>query len=170
MTTQSGRPLARLIVNGEARSATGDDRSTLAEILRDQLRLTGTHLGCEHGPCGACTVLLDGEPVRSCLVLAVQADGCAVETVEGLGSPGALAVVQQAMIDTLAFQCAFCAPGFLMSATHLLRENPRPTRAQVRVELSGNLCRCTGYEPIIDGVLLAATRLAAPGSGGASGA
>ncbi len=149
------------IVNGDERTVEVEDRTTLADALRESLRLTGTHLGCEHGPCGACTVLLDGEPARACLVLAAQAEGSQVRTVEGLAPAGTLGAVAQAMRDVVAFQCAFCAPGFLVTITHLLAENPRPDRQEVRIALSGNLCRCTGYEPIIDGVLLAADRLAA---------
>ncbi len=146
----------RLQVNGEEREGEVEGRTTLADFLRDQLGLTGTHLGCEHGVCGACTVLLDSLPTRSCLVLAASADGCRVETVEGLARDGRLSRLQQAMWDSHSFQCGFCTPGFLIQAAALLAENPTPTEAEVRHALSGNLCRCTGYESIVRGVLAAA--------------
>ena len=152
-----------LEVNGEARSGEVEGRTTLADFLRDQLHLTGTHLGCEHGVCGACTVLLDARPVRSCLVLAAAADGSRVRTVEGLAEHGQLSVLQQAMWDSHSFQCGFCTPGFLIQAQALLAENPLPTEAEVRQALSGNLCRCTGYESIVRGVLAAASRRGDPG-------
>ncbi len=145
----------RLEVNGEERGGDVEARTTLADFLRDQLGLTGTHLGCEHGVCGACTVLLDSLPTRSCLVLAASADGCRVETVEGLARDGQLSRLQRAMWDSHSFQCGFCTPGFLIQATALLAENPTPTEAEVRHALSGNLCRCTGYESIVRGVLAA---------------
>lgn len=147
-----------LTVNGERRSGRAEPRKTLADFLREDLGLTGTHLGCEHGVCGACTVMVDGEPARSCLVLAVQASGCEVGTVEGLGSPESLGPLQRALWDHHSFQCGFCTPGFLMQITALLAENPHPTEPEVREALSGNLCRCTGYESIVDGVLAAAER------------
>jgi aerobic-type carbon monoxide dehydrogenase small subunit (CoxS/CutS family) len=150
-----------LTVNGEERTAAADVRTTLADFLREKLALTGTHLGCEHGVCGACTVLLDGVAVRSCLLLAVQAQGRDVLTVEGLGDPDNLHPLQQALRETHAFQCGFCTPGFVMSSLALLRENPRPDEAEVREVLSGNICRCTGYQSIVEGVLLAAERNAA---------
>jgi carbon-monoxide dehydrogenase small subunit len=143
-------------VNGEARSAPAEARRTLADFLRDDLGLTGTHLGCEHGVCGACTVLLDGDPVRSCLMLAVQARGATITTVEGLAGDAEMGAVQTAMYENHGFQCGFCTPGFLVQATALLADNPSPTEAEVREALSGNLCRCTGYESIINGVLAAA--------------
>jgi carbon-monoxide dehydrogenase small subunit len=145
----------RLQVNGEEREGAVEGRTTLADFLRDQLGLTGTHLGCEHGVCGACTVLLDSLPTRSCLVLAASADGCRVETVEGLAGDGQLSRLQRAMWDSHSFQCGFCTPGFLIQAAALLAENPTPTEAEVRQALSGNLCRCTGYESIVRGVLAA---------------
>jgi carbon-monoxide dehydrogenase small subunit len=148
-------------VNGERRSAAADVRMTLADFLRDKLELTGTHLGCEHGVCGACTVLVDGVAVRSCLLLAVQARGKQVDTVEGLGTPDDLHPLQQALRETHAFQCGFCTPGFVMASLALLRENPQPDEAEVRETLSGNICRCTGYQSIVEGVLLAAERGAA---------
>ena len=147
-----------LTVNGEVRSATVEARRNLADLLRYDLGLTGTHLGCEHGVCGACTVLVDDEPVRSCLMLAVQAQDRRVTTVEGLGTIGSLHVLQQAMWDSHSFQCGFCTPGFLMAAVALLAENPAPTESEIRTGLSGNLCRCTGYQSIVAGVALCAAR------------
>jgi carbon-monoxide dehydrogenase small subunit len=147
-----------IIVNGEWRSATAEVRITLADFLRDKLGLTGTHLGCEHGVCGACTVMVDGVDVRSCLMLAVQAQGKKVLTVEGLGDPEHLHPLQQALRESHAFQCGFCTPGFVMASLALLRENPMPDEAEVREVLSGNICRCTGYQSIVEGVLLAAER------------
>jgi carbon-monoxide dehydrogenase small subunit len=145
-----------LTVNGQSRTAEVEPRKTLADVLREDLDLTGTHLGCEHGVCGACTVLFDGEPVRSCLVLGVQARDHEITTIEGLAdSSGALNHLQQALRDSHAFQCGFCTPGFVMQITALLHENPAPTEAEVRAALSGNLCRCTGYETIVNGVLAA---------------
>ena len=141
-----------LRVNGEARRVHVEARSTLADTLRHELGLTGTHLGCEHGVCGSCTVLLDGGPVRSCLVLAVQAEGREVVTVEGLGTPGDLHPVQQGCLEAHAFQCGFCTPGMLVSAVALLAENDDPDDAEIREALGGNLCRCTGYESIVAGV------------------
>jgi carbon-monoxide dehydrogenase small subunit len=152
-------------VNGEPRAATVEPRRTLADFLRHDLGLTGTHLGCEHGVCGACTVLVDGEPVRACLVLAVQARGTDVTTVEGLGSPESMHPLQQAMWDSHSFQCGFCTPGFLMAAIALLADNGSPTEEEVRTGLAGNLCRCTGYQSIVDGVLLGAARLRGVASG-----
>ncbi|HVF07204.1 MAG TPA: (2Fe-2S)-binding protein [Actinomycetota bacterium] len=145
-----------LTVNGAARGARVAARRTLADFLRDDLDLTGTHLGCEHGVCGACTVLLDGEPVRSCLVLAVQARGTSVTTIEGLAIDGTMNVLQESMRDAHAFQCGFCTPGFLMQITAMLAENPTPSETEIRETLSGNICRCTGYESIVNGVLRAA--------------
>ena len=142
-------------VNGAAREGVAEARKTLADFLREDLALTGTHLGCEHGVCGACTVLLDGEPVRSCLMLAVQARGASITTIEGLADGDDLNPLQSALRDSHAFQCGFCTPGFVMQITALLQENPSPTEAEVRETLSGNLCRCTGYETIINGVLSA---------------
>ena len=146
----------RVTVNGEAREAAVAPRKTLADFLREDLALTGTHLGCEHGVCGACTVILDGEPVRSCLVLAVQATGGTITTIEGLAVDGEMNPLQEAMRDVHGFQCGFCTPGFLMSITALLAENPTPTEPEIRETLSGNICRCTGYESILNGVLRAA--------------
>jgi len=144
-------------VNGRPRQATVEPRLTLADFLRERCQLTGTHLGCEHGVCGACTVLLDGAAVRACLVFAVQADGAEVTTVEGLASPGGeLSPVQQAFRDCHGLQCGFCTPGFLMSVTALLRDNPEPTEDEIRHGLAGNLCRCTGYQGILAAVRQAA--------------
>ena len=140
-------------VNGTATTVTVEARRTLSDVIRDDCDLTGTHLGCEHGVCGACTVLIDGQPSRSCLMLAAQAEGAEITTIEGLAGPdGTLHPVQQAMMDAHGFQCAFCSPGFLMSTVALLEENPEPTNEEIREELSGNLCRCTGYQSIVAGV------------------
>ena len=147
-----------LTVNGVERSAAVEERRTLADFLREELGLTGTHLGCEHGICGSCTVIVDGVSARSCLMLAVQADGAEVTTIEGLLEGGELGVLQQACRDSHAFQCGYCTPGFLMTATELLSENPNPTESEVREAISGNLCRCTGYESIVQAILLAAER------------
>jgi carbon-monoxide dehydrogenase small subunit len=145
-------------VNGHRERIDVEPRRTLADALRDDLGLTGTHLGCEQGVCGACTVLLDGEPVRSCLMLAVQADGSSLTTVEGLAGDG-LHPLQQAFADCHGLQCGFCTPGFLISALHLLTENPDPSREEIRAGLSGNICRCTGYVGIVDAVRQAATAI-----------
>ena len=142
-------------VNGSREQIDVEPRRTLADALRDDLGLTGTHLGCEQGVCGACTVLLDGEPVRSCLMLAVQADGSSLTTVEGLAGDE-LHPLQQAFADCHGLQCGFCTPGFLISALHLLTENPDPSREEIRAGLSGNICRCTGYVGIVDAVRQAA--------------
>jgi carbon-monoxide dehydrogenase small subunit len=144
-------------VNGEARQLDVDPRKTLADVLREDCALTGTHLGCEHGVCGACTVLLDGDAVRSCLLFGVQADGSQVVTVEGLGGPdGALSPVQDAFRAEHGLQCGFCTPGFVVSVTALLRDNARPGEQEIRDALAGNLCRCTGYQGIVRAVQRAA--------------
>ena len=140
-------------------SAEVETRLTLADFLRHELQLTGTHVGCEHGVCGACTVLVNGQSVRSCLMLAVQVDGCEVHTVESLATNGKLNVLQQAFQDHHGLQCGFCTPGMLMTLTEFLRDNPDPTEAQVREALSGNLCRCTGYQGIVDAALAAARQM-----------
>ena len=146
-----------MTVNEQVRSAEVEARLTLADFLRERCRLTGTHLGCEHGVCGACTVLLDGEPVRSCLVFAVQANGADVTTVEGLSGPdGELSPVQSAFRECHGLQCGFCTPGFVVTVTAMLRDNPSPTDDEIREGLSGNLCRCTGYQGIVNAVRLAA--------------
>jgi carbon-monoxide dehydrogenase small subunit len=151
-----------LTVNGTSRQGSVEPRRTLADFLREDLGLTGTHLGCEHGVCGACTVLVDGEPARSCLMLAVQARGADILTIEGLATDGVMNPLQQAMWESHGFQCGFCTPGFLMQITALLAENPDPGEAEIREALSGNLCRCTGYESIVNGVLRAAGQDGSP--------
>jgi aerobic carbon-monoxide dehydrogenase small subunit len=144
-------------VNGAARQVTADARKTLADVLREELGLTGTHLGCEHGVCGACTVLVDGDAVRSCLIFAVQVDGADVVTIEGLApAAGELSDVQQAMHACHGLQCGFCTPGFVVSITALLDRDPDPDDEAIRDGLSGNLCRCTGYQGIIKAVRMAA--------------
>ncbi len=148
-------------VNGRDVTLEVEPRTSLADAIRSQLDLTGTHLGCEHGVCGACTILLDDEPARACLMLAVQADGRRVTTIEGLAVGDERHPVQRAMYEAMSFQCAFCSPGFMMSAVALLTENPTPTREEIREELSGNLCRCTGDHSIVDGVERAAALLQA---------
>jgi aerobic-type carbon monoxide dehydrogenase small subunit (CoxS/CutS family) len=151
-----------LRVNGRREVGRVEPRVTLAEFLREELGLTGTHVGCEQGVCGACTVVVDGAAVRSCLMFAVQAEGCDVETVEGLGQDG-LHPLQQAFWDAQAVQCGFCTPGFLMTALVALRERTDWDRTALRERLGGNLCRCTGYEPIVDAVLAAAEAARNPG-------
>jgi carbon-monoxide dehydrogenase small subunit len=144
-------------VNGTRRRAEVEPRLTLADFLRERCGLTGTHLGCEHGVCGACTVLLDGAPVRACLVFAVQADGCEVTTVEAMASPdGELSAVQEAFRECHGLQCGFCTPGFVVSVTAFLADNPDPSDEEIRQALSGNLCRCTGYQGIVAAVRQAA--------------
>ena len=152
--------MVRLTVNGEEREASCEPRRLLGDFLRENLGLTGTHHGCEHGVCGACTVLLDGEPVRACLMFAVQASGREVLTVEGVAPAEGLHPLQEAFWESHSFQCGFCTPGFVISALAFLRDVPDPTETDVREALSGNLCRCTGYQSIVDGVLLAASRQA----------
>ncbi|MFL6194691.1 MAG: (2Fe-2S)-binding protein [Thermoanaerobaculia bacterium] len=146
-------------VNGRAYERAVEPRLLLSDFLRHELGLTGTHVGCEHGVCGACTVLFDGEPVRSCILLAVQADGHAVATVEGLSpAPGELHPLQEAFWECHGLQCGFCTPGFLMTLVPFLEENPDPSELEIRQAISGNLCRCTGYQHIVDAVLLAAAK------------
>jgi len=142
----------RVTVNGAEREGTVEVRKTLVDFLRDDLDLTGTHVGCEHGVCGACTVLLDGQPVRSCLMLAVQADGAGLTTVEGLAEGERLHPLQQAFWDHHGLQCGFCTPGILLTAKALLDENPRPSEEEIREAISGNLCRCTGYHFIVEAI------------------
>jgi aerobic carbon-monoxide dehydrogenase small subunit len=146
----------RLTVNGSPREMSVEPRKSLADALREDLGLTGTHLGCEQGVCGACTVLLDGEPVRSCLTFAVQASGSEIETVEGMAVNGKLDPIQQAYRSEHGLQCGFCTPGFLVSTKALLDENPEPTIQEIRDYLSGNVCRCTGYQGIVAAVQKAA--------------
>jgi aerobic carbon-monoxide dehydrogenase small subunit len=151
--------MVRMTVNGTAREAAVEPRLTLADFLRERCQLTGTHLGCEHGVCGACTVLLDGAPVRACLMFAVQADGRDVTTIEGIGSSdGGLSPVQEAFRECHGLQCGFCTPGFVVSVTAFLGENPDPTDDEIVDALSGNLCRCTGYQGIVAAVRRAAAR------------
>ncbi len=160
-----------MTVNGRHVEAVVEPRMTLADFLREKCGLTGTHLGCEHGACGACTVLLNGEAVRGCLVFAVQAYQSEVETVEGVaGEDGELSPVQAAMRECHGLQCGFCTPGFVMSITALLRDNPRPSDTEIREGLSGNFCRCTGYQGIVNAVHRAADVIAedAPASSSAS--
>ncbi len=152
-----------LQINGAPATHSVEARISLADFLRHQCHLTGTHLGCEHGVCGACTVLVDGRSARACLMLAVQADGREVRTVEGLADGAALNTLQQSFADHHALQCGFCTSGILMTLTEFLRENPAPDEAQVRVALSGNICRCTGYQNIVAATLDAAARLRAGG-------
>jgi carbon-monoxide dehydrogenase small subunit len=155
-----------LQVNGRRIEAEVEPRLTLADFLRTHLALTGTHLGCEHGVCGACTVLFDGETVRACLLLAVQCDGHAVTTVEGLSPPSGLSPLQQCLRRHHALQCGFCTPGIVVTAHALLAQTPRPTREQIRDAIAGNLCRCTGYVPIVDAIDEAARTGAVAGPGG----
>ncbi len=150
-----------LTVNGQAISAEVEARMTLADFLREQLGLTGTKLGCEHGVCGSCTVLWDGAAVRSCLVLAAQADGANLTTIEGLSTGEAMHPVQQAFWEHHGLQCGFCTPGMVLTAVALLEENPAPSEAEIREALSGNLCRCTGYQNIVRAVRAAAAQMQA---------
>jgi aerobic-type carbon monoxide dehydrogenase small subunit (CoxS/CutS family) len=152
----TGRVTVRLTVNGVEREGTCPPRKLLVDFLREDLALTGTHVGCEHGICGACTILLNGEAARSCLLLAVQADGAEIQTIEGLMTDGALHPLQAAFHEHHGLQCGFCTPGMLMTAIDLLRANPAPTEAQIREGLSAVLCRCTGYHGIIKAVEAAA--------------
>jgi aerobic carbon-monoxide dehydrogenase small subunit len=145
-----------LTVNGTERHATIETRKTLADFLREDCVLTGTHLGCEHGVCGACTIILDGDAVRSCLLFAVQADGATITTVEGLAPPGELSPIQDAFRAEHGLQCGFCTPGFVVSMHAYLAEHPQPNRDEILDALSGNLCRCTGYQGIVRAVERAA--------------
>jgi aerobic carbon-monoxide dehydrogenase small subunit len=154
-----------LRVNGEAVSAHVDARKTLVDFLRDDLSLTGSHVGCEHGVCGACTVLLDGDVVRGCLVFAVQCNGATVETIEGVSDTGAIADLQRAFQERNALQCGYCTPGMLISARELLASGGVPSRDTIREHLSGNYCRCTGYQAIVDAIeAVAQARSQKPGS------
>ena len=142
-----------LNVNGTTRAAEVEPRTTLLDCLRDNLGLTGAHTGCEHGVCGACTVLINGEPARSCLMFAVQADGYAITTIEALApAPGELGIVQDAFCERHGMQCGFCTPGMILTAHALLKRNTSPTRADIVEAISGNICRCTGYEAIVDAI------------------
>ena len=151
----------RVTVNGRAHEQTVEARKTLADFLREDLALTGTHLGCEHGVCGACTVIVDGAAVRSCLLFAAQMHGHEIHTVESLADGDRLNTLQDAFWEHHGLQCGFCTPGFLMTLTCFLRENPDPTEAEVREAISGNLCRCTGYKNIVTAALAAAQKIAA---------
>ncbi len=153
-----------LTVNGTEYTREIEPRLLLSDFLRHELGLTGTHVGCEHGVCGACTVLFDGAAVRSCLMLAVQANGHELQTVEGLGTPENMHPLQQAFHEAHGLQCGFCTPGFLMTLIPFLNQNPNPTEAEIRQALSGNLCRCTGYQHIIDAVQIAAKKSAPHGT------
>jgi aerobic carbon-monoxide dehydrogenase small subunit len=148
-------------VNGMKRVGHVSARTSLVDWLREHLNLTGTHIGCEHGICGACSIMLDGEPVRSCLMYAVQADGHRIITVEGLARPdGQLSILQDSFCEAHGLQCGYCTPGMLIAAQALLDANPRPTEEQIRDAIGGNLCRCTGYQQIVDAIALAAQRMA----------
>ena len=149
----------RLTVNGEPRAAEVEPRRLLVDFLREDLGLTGTHIGCEQGVCGTCTVLLNGASVRSCIMLAVQADGAGVSTVEGLAVGGELHPLQDEFSDKQGLQCGYCTPGMLMRAQEILAQNPDPTPEQVRAAIASNLCRCTGYQFIAEAVLAAAARM-----------
>ncbi|HUL58066.1 MAG TPA: (2Fe-2S)-binding protein [Anaeromyxobacteraceae bacterium] len=153
------RHAIRLTVNGAAREAEVESRLLLVHLLRDVLRLTGTHIGCDTTHCGACTVLLDGEPVKSCTVLAVQANGRELTTVEGLEQGGKLHPVQEGFMEKHGLQCGYCTPGMLMTGCALLRRNPRPTEQEIREAISGNLCRCTGYVNIVRAMQYAAEHM-----------
>jgi carbon-monoxide dehydrogenase small subunit len=146
-------------VNGARYERAVEPRMLLSDFLRHELGLNGTHVGCEHGVCGTCTIVLDGQPVRSCLMFAVQADGHEILTVEGLGTPEELHPLQQAFRDAHALQCAFCTPGFLMTLVPFLKENSNPSEDEIREAIAGNLCRCTGYQNIVGAVKLAAERM-----------
>jgi carbon-monoxide dehydrogenase small subunit len=148
-----------LVVNGTRYERRVEPRLLLSDFIRHDLKLYGTHVGCEHGVCGACTVLLDARPARSCLTLAVQADGASIETVESLADGATLHPIQQAFHEHFGLQCGFCTPGILMAAKFFLEQNAAPTEEEVRAELAGNLCRCTGYAPIVDSILAAAEKL-----------
>ncbi len=145
-----------IVVNGVRQQRHVEPRTTLVDLLREQLGLTGTHVGCEHGICGACSVIMDGVPVRSCLMFAVQASGSEVTTVEGLAPQrGVLSKIQDAFCETHALQCGYCTPGMLIACHALLQHNPHPDEAAIREAIGGNICRCTGYQPIVDAVKLA---------------
>ena len=145
-------------INGKEYQRTVESRLLLSDFIRRDLSLTGTHVGCEHGVCGACTILFDGEPVRSCLMFAVQADGHEITTVEGLGTPEALHPIQESFREAHGLQCGFCTPGILMTLVPFLEDNPDPTEEEIRESISGHLCRCTGYQHIVDAAQIAAKK------------
>ena len=153
----------RMKVNGVTHESDVEPRTTLVDFLRGPLALTGTHVGCEHGVCGACTVLVDGRTARSCLMLAVQADGAEISTVEGLATPEGLHPIQQAFVEEHGLQCGFCTPGFLMSVVELLNENPDPSDDEIKDVLGGQICRCTGYQSILKSVHSAIAKLRTAG-------
>jgi len=158
--TKDEKRTIELTVNGRRYQVTVEPRMLLSDVLRDEIRLTGTHVGCEHGICGSCTVIMNGRPIRSCLMFGVQADGANLLTVEGLeAEDGTLHPLQKGFWEKHGLQCGFCTPGFLMTAYHFLKENPAPSRAEIKEALSGNLCRCTGYQGIIDAVEAAAEEM-----------
>ena len=161
---RNGNTVVEARVNGELRSGIAEPRTLLSDFLRHSLGLTGTHVGCEQGVCGACTVLVEGEPTRSCLTLAVQVDGASIETVEGMAQDGELDPIQEAYRSEHGLQCGFCTPGFLLSTKALLAENPNPSVEETREYLSGNICRCTGYQGIIAAVQKAAGQEASRGA------
>jgi len=156
---KAGQHAVSVTINGVRYERTVDSRLLLSDFIRHEVRLTGTHVGCGHGVCGACTIFLDGRSVRSCLMLAVQADGAEIVTVEGLAADGPLTPVQQAFHEHHALQCGYCTPGFLVTVTELLSENPAPTDDEIKVALAGNICRCTGYVNILKAVRAAAQKL-----------
>ena len=160
MQDQDDIMMIRVTVNGTPHRLLVEPRRTLLDMLREDLGLTGTHAGCEHGSCGACTVLFDGQTVRSCLMFAVQANNHEVMTIEGLAHGGQMHPLQQAFWEQQGLQCGFCTPGFLMTAYELLRKNPNPSEEEIRTALSGNICRCTGYQHIVDAVRAAAQAMA----------
>jgi len=156
--------IVRVKVNGIERTGIAEPRMLLADFLRHELELTGTHIGCEHGVCGACTVRVDGEPVRSCIMFAVQADGSEIDTIEGVAPKGGLSVVQESFREKHGLQCGFCTPGMVIAVESLLKENPDPTENEIREYLSGNVCRCTGYVGIVEAAKLAASKLNGKGA------
>jgi carbon-monoxide dehydrogenase small subunit len=151
--------LVQVTVNGAKYQKHVEVRKLLSDFIREDLELTGTHVGCEHGICGACTVMLNGETTRSCLMFAVQANGASITTVEGLAGDGKLHPIQEAFWENHGLQCGFCTPGFLLTAVELLQRNPKPTEEEVREGISGNICRCTGYQHIIDSVMAASKKM-----------